>query len=258
MNQAELDELCGFVGPNTRIDVQSVALHHILCFTGTAEGRHMLMNNGNLISSIVKLAFLDNRQKQINKDAFFTLINLSADEQTALKLLKIDSNNNLLLKSLIEYVLDENSKFADVACAILSNLSRGKHHSELIIDSIDQQSFHTLLKVFTIENFNKNSNNMDYLAPFICNLTQLESFRKHLYANDFMHLRRLLPYTTYMRSIIRRGGIIGCLKNCTFDFGKFVSFLLSITDQIRIPFTDSIGFTFMEVLIKKLSVILNP
>lgn len=33
-------------------------------------------------------------------------------------------------------------------------------------------------------------------------------------------LKRLLPYTTYLRSNIRRGGIIGALKNCCFDFGN--------------------------------------
>jgi hypothetical protein len=220
MNQAEVDELCGFLAPNTRIDVQSIALHHILSFTGTPEGRNMIVNSENLINSITKLAFSDNTQKQLNKDAFFTLINLSADEQVASKLLKADGNNNFLLNSLIDYVLNETSKFADVACAILSNLSRGKCHSQLIYDNTNRDAFETLLKVFTIENFNKHGNNMDYLAPFICNLTQLDSFRKHLYSNEFVHLRRLLPYTTYMRSIIRRGGIIGCLKNCTFDFGK--------------------------------------
>jgi hypothetical protein len=220
MNQTELDELVGFLAPNTRIDVQSLALHHILSFTGTPEGRFMLMQNKNLISSIIHLAFMDTKQKQLNKDAFFALINLSSDELTGLKLLRIDTNNNQLLSSLIDYILNENSKFSDVACAVLSNLSRGKSHAQLIFDHISETSLEGLLKIFTLENYNKHSNNLDYLAPFLCNLTQLDSVRKHLYANDYAHLRRLLPYTTYQRSIIRRGGIIGCLKNCAFDYGE--------------------------------------
>lgn len=30
-------------------------------------------------------------------------------------------------------------------------------------------------------------------------------------------IQRLLPFTEYPDSIIRRGGIVGTLKNCTFD-----------------------------------------
>lgn len=33
-------------------------------------------------------------------------------------------------------------------------------------------------------------------------------------------LQRLLPFTQYQASVVRRGGVIGTLRNCCFDHGK--------------------------------------
>ena len=248
-----LDELIEFLRPETRLDVKSLALHHVLSMTGDPQSRNLLTFHKNAINYVVGLAFDEREQKAINKDAFFTLINLAADEICAKKLIEANPN---LIKCLIEYVANESSPFADTACAVLSNISRGKRNSELIFDflsSVNEQdksnnnesasptkssvSFEQLLKVFCTENFNKK-NRLDYLAPFICNLTQLDRVRD-LILDDKLVLLRLLPYTTYLRSNIRRGGIVGSIKNCTFCYGNFffyyfrtdLSFYLKNTKQ---------------------------
>lgn len=33
-------------------------------------------------------------------------------------------------------------------------------------------------------------------------------------------IQRLLPYTQYEQSTTRRGGVVGTLRNCCFDYGK--------------------------------------
>lgn len=220
MNKEELNELAGFLNANVRLDVKSLALHHVLGLTGTTEGRSLLITNKILIENVINLAFNDNDQKSIIKDAFFTLINLTANEVISLQLLL--SSKQLTLK-LLDYVINPDSKFADVACGVLSNLSRGKRQSELIYDimkSDTKYSIDRLLTSFCIENYNKNNNKLDYLAPFICNLTQLDDVRQNILENILL-FKRLLPYTTYLRSTIRRGGIIGSIKNCCFDYGMY-------------------------------------
>jgi hypothetical protein len=231
-----LEELAGFLKADTRIDVKSLALHHILSMTGTIDSKKLLVKNGKVISDIILLAFRKNEQKAINKDAIFSLINLCADENDALKIME---KNPILVPMLIDSILDENCAYADALCAILSNLSRGKKNCEIIFEKyflenkgndtnnnnnsktdasgISNEKFEKLLKVFCTENFNK-TNDLNYLAPFLCNLTQLESVR-NLILSDISLIQRLLPYTTYTKSDIRRGGILGSIKNCCFNYG---------------------------------------
>jgi hypothetical protein len=232
-----LNELVDFLKPETRLDVKTLALHHVLSMTGNFESRKLLLSHPKAISYVIILAFKKDEQKSIAKDAFFTLINLSADEIDAGVLIQ---KNPALVRLLIDYIMDADSKFADTACAVLSNMSRGRRNSEAIFvkyfepASNDSNNNTTseekpttpvkstinldkLLQVFCTEDFNK-TNNLDYLAPFICNLTQLESVRSSI-LNDSLLMMRLLPFTTYKRSMIRRGGIMGSIKNLCFNYG---------------------------------------
>lgn len=221
-----LNELIDFLEVGTRLDIKTLALHHVLSLTGSFESRKLLLSNPKCLKYLIQLAFGKDEQKSVNKDAFFSLINLSADEIDAGQMMHQNSD---LVQMLIDYILDEKSPFSDTGCAILSNLSRGKKNSQIIFDKYFTDSNNNsnnsasvslakLLQVFCTEKFNEK-NNLDYLAPFICNLTQLESVRNSI-LNDLLIIQRLLPYTTYTRSIIRRGGIIGAIKNCCFNYGN--------------------------------------
>ena len=128
MNSAEINELNQFLSPDTRLDVKSLALHYVLSLTGTIEGRELIISNDNIINSVVKLAFGEDEQKSIIKDSFFTLINLSSNENDSFQIL---IKNKILINKLLDYVLNCDSKFADVACGVLSNLSRGNLISKI-------------------------------------------------------------------------------------------------------------------------------
>ena len=121
-----LNELSEFIRSDSRLDVKTLALHHVLSMTGDFESRNLMLSHPTLLKSVIILAFKKDEQKSINKDAFFTLINMSAEELNAQRLME---KNPVLVRLLIDYILDENSKFSDTACAILSNLSRGKKNS---------------------------------------------------------------------------------------------------------------------------------
>ena len=230
-----LSELVGFLKNDTRIDVKSLALHHILSMTGAIDTKKLLIKHEKVINDLILIAFKKNEQKSINKDALFALINLNADEDDALRIIE---KNPILVRMLIDSILDESCAYADTLCAILANLSRGKKNCQIIFEKyfletphndannngkpeekrVSNEKFQKLLKVFCTENFNK-TNNLNYLAPFLCNLTQLDSVRQ-LILDDVTLIQRLLPYTTYTKSDIRRGGILGSIKNCCFNYGN--------------------------------------
>ena len=236
-----IDELSDFIKPTQRLDVKALAIHHVLSLTGHFESRMLLISHKNMLENVITLAFKSDEQKSISKDAFLTLINLSADELNAKHLL---AKVPLLVNLLIESICDETNKFSDTACAILSNLSRGKQNCETIAQYFNlsddnnnnkaaaNKTLESLLKVFCTENFNK-SNSLNYLAPFICNLTQLEHVRTAV-LKDNVILLRLLPYVSYNKSIIRRGGIVGAIKNCCFDYGLILNFFFSLLSNLNI------------------------
>lgn len=165
-----IDEIATFVLPETRLDVKTLALHHILSMTGSFESREMLLKHSVILENIETLAFRKGEQSSIQKDALLTFINLAADEYNAQALLyKLPS----LVGKLIHYICDATSKHADAACAILSNLSRGsqnckkiaKYFSSSDTNNNDRQThtLESLLKVFCSEGFNK-TNSLNYLG----------------------------------------------------------------------------------------------
>lgn len=239
MTQAgELNELADFLLPGTRLDVKTLALHHILSMTGSFESRQLLLAHSKLLKNIITLGFKADEQDATNKDALLTLVNLAADEFNAKSLIM---KCPTLVENLIDYICKEESKYGDAACAVLSNLSRDSNNCRKIASyfnlsdannnkredyvKVGKITLEGLLKVFCTENFNE-SNTLNYLAPFICNLTQIEDVRNKIVKENII-LLRLLPYTTYEKSIIRRGGIIGAIKNCCFNYDLHKDLLLS-------------------------------
>ena len=240
-----VNELVGFLSAETRIDVKSLALHHMLSMTGDHESRRLLLEHAHAMPLILHLAFNGDEQRSVNKDAFFTLINMSASELDAARLMRKVAD---MCRLLLDYVMCPTSRFADTACAVLSNLSRGRSNSQHILNTYFEMDnnnnnneseseqkvddklqerfrFEQLLQVFCTEKFNA-TNRLDYLAPFICNLTQLESVQRVVLADKLIMLR-LLPYTTYEASVLRRGGIVGAIKNCCFNYDEHERLLFS-------------------------------
>ena len=59
---------------------------------------------------------------------------------------------------------------------------------------------------------------MHYLSPFISNLSQVADARKQLVDKDNpVIISKLLAFVEYKASHVRRGGVIGTLRNCCFD-----------------------------------------
>lgn len=67
------------------------------------------------------------------------------------------------------------------------------------------------------------------LGPIFSNLSQVEKARDLLCDPVTDILPRLLPFTQYEESILRKGGIIGLLKNICHDYTRH-SYLLEEID----------------------------
>lgn len=82
---------------------------------------------------------------------------------------------------------------------------------------IDTDILDRLVTAFTAINFNKQKQNLHYLAAVFSNLSQTSKFRELISTSSTRLLPRLLPFISHETSMIRRGGTVGLLKNICFD-----------------------------------------
>ena len=245
----EILELIHFLSQEQRPDVKAIALQQIQGLTGSKDGLELIkkcaINNCSLeVTNLFQhLSTITAGTDQVlAKDAALALINLSSDKELASLALTNGDFDKALDKSIVpelwSVLEDPNSSIADPVCMIFCNIST--HDSQTcgqVFKSLSGQrtfSIDRIITIFAKEGYNKKGANMHYLAPFISNLSQLSDVREQLMdKNNPVALSRLLAFTQYPGSRVRRGGVIGALRNCCFET-SFHDWLLSEVNGIDI------------------------
>lgn len=211
LSDAEAAELLTFLTPSTRPDVKGRTTECILGLSGNRDGCRLLRSKPDLIAAL--FALTSDPSVAIVKDCYHILINLSADE-TLHQVLVTDVK---VLPVLFKRLQDPEYFFSDQICTILSNLTRLEKTCKTVLKVLQEElGLAKLVEIFCTEGYNKKSK-LHYLAPLLSNLTQLPEARSYLMDKERCVVQRLLPYTQYQASVVRRGGVIGTLRNCCFD-----------------------------------------
>jgi len=213
---SELEELAQFLSKHQRLDVKAVAVQHILGMTGNKEGIAAISKVPVVSTRLLEL--LSDSSHGIAKDACHALINLSSDPATAKTLLQ-SNQMTCLVKALYDKIHNEDSKIADAATMVLSNLTRDIVGCSLVWEKFKEHSIQIERVVFIMcqEGYNKHGANLRYLAPILCNLCQIPEVRQQILDRNQCIIQRLLPFTEYKGSTLKKGGVIGCLRNCCFE-----------------------------------------
>ncbi|XP_033329262.1 protein HGH1 homolog [Megalopta genalis] len=221
-----LQEICGFLRSESRLDLKAVALQHVLSVTGSAEGRELLLKLPDLLTQLIVL--MQDSSTAVSKDAALAIINITAEEAGTSAFLVISETlkqshdlkyNYNLIHVCLRFIMDKESILADPSCMILSNMTRPLHLVDRVITLIENSgySWDTVVAAFTAKQYNNTGAKLHYLGPVFSNLSQSSRVRRYLMDKDRSVIQRLLPFTEYADSIVRRGGIVGTLKNCCFD-----------------------------------------
>ncbi|XP_028673934.1 protein HGH1 homolog [Erpetoichthys calabaricus] len=220
LEDKEAKDLLNFLTLEMRPDLKGQATGYILGLTGSKDGCKCLGNKPEFIKALLTLT--SDTSVAIVKDCYNALINLSADETVHHSLLK----ETTLLSTLLGHLLDPGYIFADQICTILTNLSRNEKTCMDVFRVIhDEVGLAKIVEVFCTEGYNKNAS-LHYLGPLLSNLTQLPVARHFILDKDRCVIQRLLSYTQYESSTIRRGGVVGTLRNCCFEY-SYHEWLLS-------------------------------
>lgn len=212
-------ELAPFLGVEAAPALKCIAMENVLGLTGSEEGHSFLSESDILLTSLVNLT--TDSISEVQEMAIKGIINIALKESTCWKILNVKDHKSKV-PDWFRLILDCNCKHADLLCKMLSNLTRSEkcvqHVSKLILKD-DISIFENVVQALCNVNYNKNAN-LHYLAAVLENLSQARDVRNLLMDKEKCIFQRLLPFTMFQESSVRRRGVIGVLKNCCFDTGK--------------------------------------
>nr|CAG4637150.1 EOG090X08WK [Ceriodaphnia reticulata]SVE73038.1 EOG090X08WK [Ceriodaphnia reticulata] len=207
----EMEELSQFLTLETRLDVKALALQQTLGLTGTAEGRHLLIETSSVFRNLCQL--LNDSQKSVATDASLALINLSADEDI---IPALTAEGTEVIENMLKIIRNPEHDLADPACMVLSNITRTKKGSEVVFQKM-ADGLDNYIDIFCQEKYNKKGARLHYLAAVFSNLSQIPAMREFIIGPTKSCLQRLVSFTDYKDSVVRRGGVLGLIKNCCFE-----------------------------------------
>lgn len=211
LSESETAEMLSFLTPDTRPDVKGHATEYILGLSGNRDGCRFLRSKPDLLAAL--FALTSDPSIAIVKDCYHIFINLSADETLHQVLVAHVKVLPVLFKNLV----DPEYPFSDQISTILSNLTRHEKTCKTVFKVLEEGvGLAQLVEIFCTEGYNKKAK-LHYLGPLLSNMTQLPEARNYMMDKDRCVIQRLLPFTQYQASVVRRGGVIGTLRNCCFD-----------------------------------------
>ncbi|XP_056647792.1 protein HGH1 homolog isoform X1 [Diorhabda sublineata] len=221
-----IEELTKFVQIGARLDLKAIAVEHVLGLTGSEEGLNLILQKPELLTSLISL--LEDKTVAIAKDASMCLVNISANEKGAAALVNLNTKEYCpplqkppenVIKEILKHIFNVESFIADQCCMILSDLTRPSYLIEKVIDFIEDsdKKFDDIINVFTKVAYNKKGAKLHYLGPVLSNLSQNHKVRLFILDKNKCVIQRLLPFTGYASSLVKRGGVVGTLKNCCFE-----------------------------------------
>ncbi|XP_068093987.1 protein HGH1 homolog isoform X2 [Hyperolius riggenbachi] len=213
MDPSLASELLTFLCPSARADVKSHAVEYVLGVSGTSEGRRSLCDLPGLLTAL--FALTSDPLPTVIQDAYHILVNLTSDPCTHRALLDVPT----LLPTLTSRLFDPQYVYSDSICSALCNLSREEESCRAVLATLESPGISKILDIMCGPRYNPAAT-LEYLGPLMCNLTQLSEGRDFLLDRDRCVIQRILSHTHIQGSVVRRGGIVGTLRNCCFNHGN--------------------------------------
>ena len=244
-----------FLSLKGRPELKSAALDSILGLTATPEGLNILTHNTEIFNLLASIAAADSSEA-LRKDAALALINLSADTETAKKMV---ADKQLIVK-LWQIIQDQVYPSSDPACMTLSNLTIDKLSCSDIWQTFQDNkvSLNMIVDVLCqpYKSEMEKQPRFHYLGPLLSNLSQLADVREIFVGEDCKLLQKLLAFTDYKQSSVRRGGVISCVRNCCFDTDIHQMLLnqLDLLPKLLLPLAGPTPESFSEEEVEELPI----
>ncbi|KAF0555782.1 eukaryotic protein [Gigaspora margarita] len=201
-------------------NVRQLALNHLLGYTVKSSQLQNIFKQNNM-RPISDLKNICREDPVIAHDAFKALVNLASDDEICKEL-----NDDNFLHLMIKMITDSKIILSDMACMLLSNITKYQDISMKFLKMENQQveglsnstkAIDQLVDVFVrgLDRVYNKEAEYHFLASVFANVTMLPQGREYFLTtasyDDVTPLSKLIVFTEHP-NIIRRGGVISCLK----------------------------------------------
>ena len=212
MASDEIYQLAAFLKRDARVDLKVSTLSYILGLTGSPGGLDCIYAHKEiLLPALVELT--EDELNAIANDSYLALVNIAANSRLARELVLLQ-----VIPKLLPSLLDP--KCTDHVTMILSNLTREDEGSNAVLSVLQSDNskikLHQLVGLFSTNRTTK----FHYLATVFSNISQLSSGRRLFLDTQQCLLPKILPFISYQGSLVRRGGIVGLVRNLCFETGE--------------------------------------
>jgi len=107
----------------------------------------------------------------------------------------------------------------------------------------------TLVTILCQESYNSQGQQMNFLGPVLSNLSQLPEVRRHILDQQKCVIQRLVAFTEYGKSVVKRGGVVGTVRNCCFNTEHhdwLISDQVDIVPRLVLPLAGPATHTITE------------
>lgn len=222
MNKIDMEEFESVVlptlSPASSLEAKIMALDIAHVCSTSSIGRQKV----STIDALKNLgALCKDEDLAVSKKSMAILANLFEDAEIVKKFLGTAEYSDFGTRALV-HILDPDFDLADTLCMMLSNLTRFDDSAEIVARGIldGHLSMAEIVKAITHLNYNKKGAHLNHLALVVCNLTQVAQVRSCLLDEKTKLITKVMPFLSFKKSVIRRRGCAGILKNCCFESGK--------------------------------------
>lgn len=207
----DLEDLAFFLkspSPN----LKKAAVEIVQGLSGTDEGVQRLSSHAS--SLLPPLLSLLSESEEISKPTAEALVNLSQDVAVVDHLIRVEA-----VERAMELIGKPGSKLNKLLVMMLVNISSIDKGAARLLQEGDSKlaglNIAKLVRFFSRFEGGRDDE-YEYVANILVNVTRLESGRKVMLDMSRNILRQVLPQID-SRSVIRRQGVAGTVRNCCFD-----------------------------------------
>lgn len=206
------------LSPESSLDVKLMALDVVHIYS-TSNVYRQKVSGVDTLKHLV--AIYKDTDLVAAKKALAILVNLLEDAEVVTRFLEIPEHSDFGSATL-KQILDPDFEFADMLCMALSNMTRFDNSAELVAQSIFDGHVNVaqIVQAITHLDYNKKNAHLDHLPLVLCNLTQIGRVRMYLLDEETKLITKIIPFLSFEKSVIRRKGCAGIVRNCCFESAK--------------------------------------
>ncbi|KAG5604122.1 hypothetical protein H5410_025614 [Solanum commersonii] len=220
----ELEELIGFLSAPSP-PVKKIAVDIVRDYTGSEDGLESLGKYSNVV--LPSLSRLLGEKKVVSEPAAQALVNLSQKPELAGKMVEM-----YMVRTSMETLYKQDCEITSLLIMLLVNLTQLDAGIDSLLQSADEK-MHGLYVMKLVRSFCSSScegkvDPFEHVASVLVNISKKEDGRKLLLDQKRCLLKQIVRNDS--KSLLRKRGVSGTIRNCCFEAENQLQNLLLISE----------------------------